>query len=78
MAISKNSSKLDSEKFQLVLDGYDRSWYSMDSFSVPKPDAMIARLEARKKKTGEARVQDDGLGECCEYLNELMKLLPST
>ena len=77
-AISKNSSKLNSEQFQLVLDGYDQSWYSMDSLSVPKPDTMIAKLKARKKKTGEARVQEDGLGECCGYLNELMELLPST
>ena len=81
MAISKNSSKLDSEKFQRVLDGYDPSWRmresscGLDSLSVPKPDTMITRL---KKKTGEARVQEDGLGECCGYLNELMKLLTST
>ena len=77
-AISKNSRELDSTQFQTVLDGYDRSWYNMVSLSVPKPDTMIAKLKARKNKTGKGRVQEDGLGECCKYLNELMGLLSST
>ncbi len=75
-AISKNSCELDSAQFKAVLDVYDQSWLSLP---VPKkPDTMIAKLKARKKKAGEARVQEDGLGECCEYLNELMGRLPST
>jgi hypothetical protein len=78
-AISKNSCELDSAQFKEVLDVYDKSWHYTDmQLLVPKPDTMIAKLKARKNKTGGARVPEDGLGECCEYLNRLMGLLPST
>ena len=77
-ALSKNSCGLGSAQFKEVLDVYDQSWHKMPSWVVPKPDTMIAKLLARKNKTGEARVQEDGLGECCEYLNGLMGRLPST
>ena len=77
-AISKNPCKLDSAQFKAVLDVYDQSWHKMPSLPVPKPDTMIAKLKARKNRRGKARVQEGGLGECCEYLNELMGRLPST
>ena len=76
-AISKNSRELNRTQFQTVLDVYDQSW-KMSLLPVPKPDTMIVKLKARKNKKGEARVQEDGLGKCCEYLNELMGRLPST
>ena len=76
-AISKNSCKLDSAQFKAVLDVYDQSWHKMPSLPIRKPDTMIATLKAQKNKKDKARVQEDGLGECCEYLNELMGRLPS-
>jgi len=77
-AITRNLCKLDSTQFEAVLDVYDQSWYERPELHVPKPATMIAKLEARKNKTGKASVQEDGLGECCEYLNELMGQFPRT
>ena len=77
-AISKNSCELDSTQFKAVLDVYDQSWHKhkMSSLFVPNPDTMIAKLKARKNQIGKVHIQEEGLGECCEYLNELMGRLP--
>ena len=77
-AIFKNTCELDSAQFNAVLDVYDQSWHKIPSLPISKPDTMIAKLKARKNKTGKARVQEDGLDECCKYLNKLMELFSST
>lgn len=74
VAMSKYERQLDAEGFGEILDAYDNKMHLhvLSSIKVPKPVEMLDKLEIQNKKSPE-----EGLSECCEFLNHLVTLLPS-
>ena len=85
-AISKRTRELVAREFGEMLDVYDKDYKPLlSSIAVPRPVAMVEKLNPQKKKnTGKTAQKEKttekepGLRECCHFLNDLIRQLPQT
>ena len=83
MGAAVSSHICDAAEFAKMLDSYDsKKWvrFELELANVPLPVEMTRKLKARKKgkTTQEETEVTPGQRECADFLNGLIKRLPST